>query len=287
MSIPTLAIVNFSDLTDQEVQDAIRVVNRQVTEDFMPTWGAGRILRLHASEFDPADPDTLAADPVQADSVIYLVNEGSVEGALGYHDMNAREVAVGFVFTQPGDWTVTLSHEVLELIVDPSVNIFLPGPDPRDPGNADKWLLHSYETCDAVERTSYSIDGVWVSNFVTPSYFREGDAPGTRNDFLGIGVPSFGVTQGSHLGVIDPASGEWLEIWGRTAPSMKALANRAAAFDREKPKRPSDDALCKILCAYNEKPAKGCRGLRNLQGITRTSRYQAGAGRVRTMIGAS
>ena len=104
-----------------------------------------------------------------------------------YHDMNAREVAVGFVFTGSGDWTVTLSHEVLELIVDPSVNIFLPGPDPRDPNNANKWLLHSYETCYAVERTSYTIDGVRVSSFVTPSYFRCGDVRRTQlHDFKSL-----------------------------------------------------------------------------------------------------
>ena len=35
---------------------------------------------------------------------------------------------MGFVFTNLPDWTVTLSHEVLELIIDPTVNIFVPGP---------------------------------------------------------------------------------------------------------------------------------------------------------------
>lgn len=91
MPLPTIAIVNFSSLPDQEVQDPIRAVNRQVTEDFMPIWGHGRILKLHAASFDPADPDSLTEEPVQADSVIYLVDESSPPGALGYHDMNSHE----------------------------------------------------------------------------------------------------------------------------------------------------------------------------------------------------
>lgn len=280
MSLPTIAIINFSTKSDQEVQDAIRAVNRQVQEDFMPIWGGGRILKLRASPFDPADPETLTTDPVEADSVIYLVDEASVEGALGYHDMNAREIPVGFVFVLAGDWTVTLSHEVLELIIDPTVNIFVPGPDPRHPGDPTWWLWHSYEVCDAVERTVYEIDEVAVSNFVTPAYFREGDAPGTRNDFLGVGVESFGVIEDSHLGVFDPNTGEWVVIWGRMAPTLRACARRARAFDHKKPARPPDQHLCDVLDKYNHCPPKGCRGLGELRGITRTSRYMAAAERM-------
>ena len=204
MQLPTIAIINFSDLDDQEVQNVIRSVNRQVTEDFLPFWGSGRISRLHAASFDPADEDSLSEEQVQADSVIYLINEGTVAGALGYHSLNANELPIGFVFVERGDWTITLSHEVLELIIDPTVNIFLPGPDPREPDNPNRWLFHSYEVCDAVERVSYRIDGVEVSNFVTPNYFSVGDAPGTRNDFLGTGVGSFDLLEGCHLGVINP-----------------------------------------------------------------------------------
>ena len=279
MSLPSIAIVNFSDLDDQTVQDVIRAVNRQVLEDFTPLWGCGRVCRLHAAAFDPMDVDSLDEEPVQADGVIYLVNESTLPGALGYHDMNAREVPIGFVFTElaPHDWTVTLSHEVLELIVDPSVNIFLPGPDPRQPDDPTRWLFHSYEVCDAVERSAYRIDGVLLSNFVTPSYFREGDAIGTRNDFLGVGVTSFGLTSGSHLGVWNPSTGEWETILGTAGlpGNMAQLARRQQQYEYEKPVRPSDDCLYTALSSYQTKPPKGCSGLERLLGVTRASRYKA------------
>ena len=110
MSLPSLAIINFtSNLRDQKVQDVIRAVNRQVTEDFLPIWGAGRLLRLHAPNSDPSDPDSLEEEPVGADSVIYLVDQSNIAGALGFHSINSSEVPVGFVFEDLGDWTVTLS----------------------------------------------------------------------------------------------------------------------------------------------------------------------------------
>ena len=281
MSLPTMSIINFAtQLDDREVQEAIRAVNRQVSEDFAPVWGSARSLRLHAAGFDPADPDSLSEDPVQGESVCYLIDEATVDGALGYHDLNTHAVPVAFVFVlNPNDWTVTLSHEVLELIVDPTVNILVPGPDPR---NRQNTVLHAYEVCDAVERTSYEIDGVRVSNFVSQSYFTVGDEPATRNDFLGIGVTSFGVSRGSHIAFLDLNTGRWETVFGQRAPASKRLARKEKSYDHAKPDRP-DDELRQRLQSYQGKPHPLCRKMRKsagllvLRGITRQARYQAAA----------
>lgn len=277
--LPTISVINFStNINDQAVQDAIRAVNRQITEDYLPIWGHGRKLFLHASTFDPADEDTLAEDPVRGESVLYLVDEGTLAGALGFHSLNSRGVPFGFVFTENVDeWTVTLSHEALELITDPTVNLFVPGPDPRDPDNSDKVVLHTYESCDAVERTSYEIDGIRVSNFLTPTYFSVGDEPGTRNDFLGVGVPSFGATPGSHIAFFDLDANNFVTFFGEQRARALMASKRAKFFDQEKPCRPDDETLMTIL--------KTCRsqheGLRTVTGVTRTSRYRDSALRMR------
>src|SRR5437867_7635438 len=223
MPYPQISIVNFSPkLKDHDVQEAIRAVNRQIAEDFVPIWGNGRTLFLHAASFDPSDPSTLMKEPVRGAGVIYLVDEATLPGALGYHDLNARDLPIGFVFViDPDDWTVTLSHEVLEQIIDPTVNLFAPGPDPRDP---QKTVLHTYEVCDAVERSGYQIDGIDVSNFLTPSYFTVGEAPGTRNDFLGIGVESFSVTRGSHIAFFDLETGTFETVFGELGPGARVPA---------------------------------------------------------------
>ena len=270
MSLPSIAIINFSSRSDQEVQDAIRAINRQVEEDFMPVWGSGRLSKLYAASFDPANVDTLTEETIPADSVIYIVDEPSVPGALGYHSINSKEVPVGFVFEDLGDWTVTLSHEILELIVDPTVNIFVPGADPRD---SNFWLFHSYEVCDAVERSTYRIDNIEVSNFVTPEYFNPEDIQGTRNDFLGVGVESFGVTQGSHLGVLNPATWDFEIIFGAGAPVEPVFAKRQKAYEHERPQR-QDEKLTALLDSYNEKPPAGCSSLPELGGLTHAARYK-------------
>ena len=205
MGRPTISTINFSQLDDRVVQRAIRAVNRQITEDFSGVWGSDWELVLHASAANPNDPDNLPNEPVRGAGVLYLVDESTLPGALGYHFINGAEVPFGFVFVlDPGgnEWTITLSHEALEMIIDPTANVLVPGPDPRNPAGGNI-VLHAYEVCDAVERTSYDIDGIAVSNFITPNWFFEGDAPATRNDFLGVGVQSFLATPGSHLAFFD------------------------------------------------------------------------------------
>ena len=275
MSLPSIAVVNFSNqLTDQRVQEAIRAVNRQVVEDFVPIWGAGRICKIHEPVFDPADINTLANDPVFADSIIYIVDEGLLPGALGFHDLNARDIPFGFVFVlNPQDWTVTLSHEVLELILDPTVNIFVPGPDPRDATNT---VLHTYEVCDAVERTTYQIDEIAVSNFLTPSYFTIGEAAGTRNDFLGVGVSSFGVTQGSHIAFIDLPTGSFEVVIGQQAFATRALQRRRF-IEHEKVDRPTEEKLCGTIDQVRERKPDALPGV---EALSRQGRYEARAKRV-------
>ena len=279
--LPNISVINFSPkLKDHDVQEAIRAVNRQIAEDFVPIWGNGRSLILHAASFNPLELASLMQEPVRASGVVYLVDEATLPGALGYHDVNARDIPVGFVFVlNHNDWTVTLSHEVLEMIIDPTINLFAPGPHPLDP---NKTVLHTYEVCDAVERTSYQIDGIELSNFLTPSYFTIGDAPGTRNDFLGVGVDSFSVTKDSHIAFFDlaSASGEFVTVIGKLASRLTVPAARAKMYDHPKPRRPYDEELMESLQGYRKglprevKDLSGT-GLPQLLGITRTSRYQA------------
>jgi hypothetical protein len=283
MPQPTTSIINFSSLTDDQALIAIRAVNRQIAEDFVPIWGNGRTLSLHAASFDPMQPDTLAEEPVRGDSVLYMVNESTLPGALGYHDMNTAGIPVGFVFVlDQNDWTITLSHEALELIIDPTVNLMVPGPDPRDPAN---WVLHAYEACDAVERMSYSIDGVAVSDFLTPNYFTLGDEKGTRNDFLGVGVKSFGVTPNSHISFFDLSTGTWETVFGAESPAVARLAQRAQRHDHPKPRRPAEPELMSILERHRKSKRAGMTGLPQLQAITRSGRYRALASRMTTAKG--
>lgn len=284
MPFPTISVVNFSDLADNDVQAAIRAVNRQIQEDFAPIWGAVWDLRLHGSSFNPDDIDSLVEEFVQGEAVLYLTDEPHLAGAAGYHAINGREMPYGFVFvTDPNDWTVTLSHEALELIIDPTVNVLVPGPDPR-PGGENNTVLHAYEVCDAVERTSYLIDDIRVSNFITQQWFFPDDAPGTRNDFLGVGVPSFDATPGSHLAILDLNTG-WDTFFGQAASAVQpGFLARQACFDHERKRLGQDEEpkMIDVLQTVKAKPPLRMTGddarlrLERLTAVTRSGRRRYG-----------
>jgi hypothetical protein len=152
---------------------------------------------------------------MRGDAVLYLWDEVDVDDALGYHDENHRGIPYCFVFTQLAkelkeQWSVTLSHEAIELIGDPEVNLLVQGPHPV----TGKDVFHWYELCDAVQAESYKIDEVDVSNFVLPLYFTATEERSGRNDFLGRKgkegktLESFKVNEGGYIGFFNPATGQ-------------------------------------------------------------------------------
>ncbi len=198
-------------LTDEKLLEVIRAINRQVERDFAPYWDMGATLRLEGA----VGRRTLKhLAELRGDAVIY-VEQSMPKGEYdGFHEANAAGIPYGVVqvdlakeLEEP--WSVTLSHEVLELIADPQSNLLVPGPEP----GTRRRVLFWYEVCDAVQTETYAIDGIEVSNFVLPLYFTEGQEIGGRNDFLGRRhdgemLRSFGVNPGGYVGYLVPRTGK-------------------------------------------------------------------------------
>jgi hypothetical protein len=206
-----ISVVNHTStsIPDADVQAALRAINRQIEEDYFPYWSLGSELRLEGRA--GIQPDKQSTSELRGDAVIYLWDDLDVDNALGYHDRNNKGIPYGFVFTALSEqlnepWSVTLSHEALELLGDPFVNLLIIGPHPSEPGRD---VMFWYEMCDAVQAETYDIDGITVSNFLLPLYFTiEKEAEG-RNDFLGTaaaeaGLESFGINPGGYVGFYDP-----------------------------------------------------------------------------------
>jgi len=209
-----ISIINHTSgqIKDEELQTVIRAINRQIKEDFEPYWSLGATIRLEGRSGDT--PDKQNPVDMRGDAIIYLWDKVDVDGALGYHDLNFKGIPYGFVFTSLSkeigeNWSVTLSHEVLELILDPDVNLLVAGPHP-DPSQNMRTVFHWYEASDAVQAQTYFIDEVEVSNFILPLYFTEQDEYVGRNDFLGKQfngseiLRSFNLSPGGYVGFFDP-----------------------------------------------------------------------------------
>jgi hypothetical protein len=236
-----ISVINHTNgkIADEAVQAAIRAINRQIAYDFAPHWNFAATLRLEGRSSRDPKPQSLA--DMRGDAVLYLWDKTNVPGALGYHDTANSGVPCGFVFTELSkllkeSWTTTFSHEALELLGDPEVNLMARGPHPVHPKQT---VFHWYEMCDAVQGEKYKIDGIEVANFVLPLYFTSGEERGGRNDFLGRAyrgktLRSFGVQPGGYIGFYNPLTNknETYSTRGDAAAARRIKLKQAAGKTR-------------------------------------------------------
>jgi hypothetical protein len=244
---------------------AIRAITRQIFYDFEPYWHLSARLRLAVNQRrlaappspgqvvlesigvdlgDRADGALCQLDPIAGGALIFLQTWESrrtpypkLSYCYGFHGMyGALPFPVGYVFATNengaprDDWSVTLSHEILELIANPHVNLLVDGPcpctDPLPTGDggvkAPKRVLVEREVCDPVKDSSYVVDEFRVSNFVLPLYFVERGEANERVDFLGVGLKSFDALNGGYVPTRNRASG---------APGMRGRDYHGAAYD--------------------------------------------------------
>lgn len=162
-----VAIVNRSTLvSDSSVQKYTDALQIQVTRDFAPMWGNGKSFALVAVPRS-------GIVPAGAWQVVIL-DKPDMAGVLGYHEMTADGQPLGKVFAaadiQYGcSVSVTLSHEVLEMLADPNAQLMVSGPQ--------GWS-YAKEVGDPCEDDAYGymINGVLLSDFVYPAYFQQGSA---------------------------------------------------------------------------------------------------------------
>lgn len=199
-----LSIVNRSAESPTKIKAVIAAINAQVQQQFGPAWSISASVRA-----------STAMGNTRPDGILYLQDEVDVEDALGYHDETNAGMPYGVVFTALADelgedWSVTLSHEVLELLLNPLVNAYSLGEHPEIPGRV---VAVWREACDAVQASTYTLKNVTVSNFVMPHYFTWAAESGIKNDFLGRKVngsllESLGTLPGGYFGYYDPIAGE-------------------------------------------------------------------------------
>src|SRR5260370_3703644 len=101
------------------------------------------------------------------------------------------------------DLSVSLSHEVLEMLVNPTGDRTIPGqsPDPSQ-GRVD----FAVEVCDPCEAESYPVNGIAVSDFYTPNYFDPVVNSSVRYSFKGTITKPREVLIGGYLSWHDPVS---------------------------------------------------------------------------------
>jgi hypothetical protein len=125
-------------------------------------------------------------------------------------------------------WSLTASHEVLEMLCDPYGNRVKAGPSPMPGQGRVNFLVEVADPSEAVEY-GYAINGITVSDFYTPSYFDPAVASGVRYSWTGAITAPRQVLKGGYISWHDPISDEWFqETYFSQKPEFRSLGHLSA-----------------------------------------------------------
>jgi hypothetical protein len=228
-----IAIVSVTrQISMKDLLRATAAVQKQITRDFIPFWGLpATVDTFEDLESVPSDyhPVVVFGEAEELmESLEFAIGEEYAtdliddfeRGQLSGLHLNAF-TRQPFSLVQASDtWSVTLSHEVLEMLSDPFGNRLIAAAHPLDPQQRVKYLL---EVCDPCQTMWYPVNGVPVSDFYTPRYFDPVRVDRSRFSFTGSLTYPLEILDGGYLSWIDPEdSGLYHLRGGETVPELVA-----------------------------------------------------------------
>jgi hypothetical protein len=192
-----VAVMNESTMvSDEEVTAVMAALQTQVHRDFAPAWGIGAELNFIAKHAE-APPGSWR---------LVIEDKSRYPGWVCYHTLTDEglpevRVAVRDAKQAGWEWTMSASHDLLEMLANPRLNLTI-----FDSADGRKGRLYIREICDPVSsaRFAYQIDGTTVSNFVYPAWFESFRKPGsTQFDHRGHLNAPFEVAPGSYVNLCE------------------------------------------------------------------------------------
>lgn len=223
-----IAVINESTaISDGQVEEMLPAFDHQWNQDLAPIWG----IEPASFSFIPKNQ----APPAGSWWVVFLDNSDQA-GALAYHDLTNEGLPISKVFVKTlladnASVSVGATHEICEMAVDPWLNSAYQ--DPRG-------VFWAGEVCDPVEsdQYGYEIDGILVTDFVTPNWYAHQHANGAL-DFKNHNRSPFEVLSGGYAQRFDPHRG-WVQVTGRRAMMTQHGAHAVVGSRRERRCRQSE-----------------------------------------------
>lgn len=197
MSLIHLALVAQSRRVRRgEASQVAAALQRQISRDFAPLWGVDATIDAFA-----------ALDEVPPGYWPIIVRDALPQrGVVGIH-LDDRGQPFSLVqYSQT--WSLTASHEVLEMVADPQGNRLMPGGSLKRGQGIVEFLIEVCDPCGAPE-FAYTVNGILVSDFITPHYYDPRAVPGVRYSFSGALDRPRGLLPGGYVARREPITGEW------------------------------------------------------------------------------
>ncbi len=200
-STPRIAVFNKATLNlGVNLDSLIAAMQDYIDKFIVPVWATPAKL-VKTKDFVPG-----------CWAMVFL-DDADVPGALAYHDLTPDGFPLSKVFVRTtlnnGDLvSVSASHELVEMLVDPAINLMTTGPDPKS--------VYAYESADPVEALTFNVRGIPMSDFVYPSYFENFRKPNSvKFDQMGKVKRPFQILAGGYQIVFK--NGKWSQVFASRA----------------------------------------------------------------------
>lgn len=234
-----VAIVSLtSDVPFRNILQAGAALQKQITRDFTPYWGFRATVDVFEDlESVPSDylPVVLFGDSAELLGRLefaigeqyeaQLIDDFERDHLTGLH-LNAFTRQPFALVELTDTWSVTLSHEVLELIADPFGNRLVAAAHPADPAVR---LLYLLEVCDPCLAVWYPVNGVPMADFYTQRYFDPVSVEPGRYSFTGAIERPLQILEGGYLSYVDPRDSGLYQLYegAGEAVSIASIAQLA------------------------------------------------------------
>jgi hypothetical protein len=235
--IPTIACFNKATVPMSEwgvdLDTLIKAMQEYIDKHVAPIWGTpAKLIK--------------SKDYVKDAWAMVFLDDADQPKALAYHELTPDGLPLSKVFVRTilqdkASVSVSASHELVEMLVDPAINMITSGPylqtsyahenaDPEDDvtlyESADELTLYAYESADPVEEVTFKVNGVDMSDFVYPAYFEWFHKPGSvKFDHQNKVKRPFQILAGGYQSIF--RSGRWSDLF-----ATKAKQERFAKEDR-------------------------------------------------------
>jgi hypothetical protein len=164
-------------------------------------------------------------------------------GEGGFHlDRHNQPYAEVIATPEDATWSIDASHEILEMLVDPSGNrlqssvaIEIVDGKIQDGTGTSNYLVEACDPCEA-NAYAYAIQGVLVSDFITPRFYDSIATPGTRYSFTGAIKAPRQILPGGYVTWVNLETDEWQQLLfvdPQKPPSIHNLGHASARSFRE------------------------------------------------------
>jgi hypothetical protein len=210
--VVNLALV--SEVEGHDPSDVARVsgaLQKQASRDFGPYWEVEATVDAYPRLEDV--PVGYWPMVVKADI--------EVPGAAGIHmDDNGQPFAL---ITMSDSWSLTASHEMLEMLADPMGNRLVAGQSPHPDQGRVEFLVEVADPSEAAE-FGYTVNDILVSDFYTPRFFDPVPTENCRYSYTGAIPEPRKILRGGYISWHDPVSNEWWQqLWFGDEPEFRNL----------------------------------------------------------------